>query len=372
MAASQDSQFPKLPNASGRWKIGLIAGATLCITALVWATSDTSTPITGKKHTSVVIESSHQPTTKQPRPSPPPKAPINRESVMTCLQHDEITMLKCAASAVTEFGIVDNLPESKCAKPDFIRKWASVILNAPPVQDSYTTLRNARIVGWDVLHPFVGCPGERRVGVIGDGGKWACFGLSGEWQAGAPIEQRPESCLVYSFGVSDDSSFEEEMHELMGCEVHSFDPTPGLNPPAVKYPSAITFHPWGLRGVDGTFAMRGVNVHGYTLHTIMKQLQHEGRRVNILKVDIEGSEWDAFNQLFAALDSDLPFDQVLVELHPQGNFNAGKVVELIVRFMERGYLPFHKELNGFYPTILTEACFISVEALNRIEPACAP
>ena len=33
------------------------------------------------------------------------------------------------------------------------------------------------------------------------------------------------NCLVYSFGVGEDISFEDDLNDLFHCEMHLFDPT---------------------------------------------------------------------------------------------------------------------------------------------------
>ncbi len=53
-------------------------------------------------------------------------------------------------------------------------------------------------------------------------------------------------CLVYSFGVSDDWSFEDTMGNL-GCRVRAFDPT--IDSPEKRYGysrTAVARHPTGL------------------------------------------------------------------------------------------------------------------------------
>lgn len=48
----------------------------------------------------------------------------------------------------------------------------------------------------------------------------------------------------------------------------------------------------------------------------MQQLGHVGRRIDILKVDIEWSEWDSFNTLFAEGFPEI--GQIQIELHWRG------------------------------------------------------
>ena len=128
----------------------------------------------------------------------------------------------------------------------------------------------------------------KRFGQRGDGGKSVCLSAdgSGFWAARAQ-----SSCLVYSFGIRDDWTFDLAMRDR-GCEVHSFDPTIGERPP--KKPKNVNFHPIGLGAADGdrinveasrTGSERANGEVGqlFTLHSIQKRLGHLGRHITLIK-----------------------------------------------------------------------------------------
>lgn len=77
---------------------------------------------------------------------------------------------------------------------------------------------------WDLIPAAFTCPWDiQRIGRLGDGGKWACgmvkyLGIS-SWK---DIHARP--CVIYSFGVRDESTFEEEMLQRTECGVWGYDP----------------------------------------------------------------------------------------------------------------------------------------------------
>lgn len=190
---------------------------------------------------------------------------------------------------------------------------------------------------WDWFPPTYPCRnGLERVGRVGDGGKWVC-GLPGDRHGrnrsinasktpGKDARNRSSrkkssgrgsGCIMYSFGIRDDISFEKEVVDRTGCTVHAFDPTiPGLpeasdaaneslNPAYQtgnnrtivrrnkRYHSGIHFHKqalWSSTGSSSEFLLTE------TLHDTMRNLGHSV--IDILKVDVEGSEWAVFEQMF--------------------------------------------------------------------------
>ena len=99
---------------------------------------------------------------------------------------------------------------------------ACVSIIADPRMRTYTGLQQVA----------VGSPGQceqRRFGHEGDGGWYACIDPgSSSADTVRFLGQQPGSpCLVYSFGIRDDWTFDVAMRDA-GCEVHSFDPTIGL------------------------------------------------------------------------------------------------------------------------------------------------
>ncbi|GAU89551.1 hypothetical protein RvY_02090 [Ramazzottius varieornatus] len=95
------------------------------------------------------------------------------------------------------------------------------------------------------------------------------------------------NCLIYSFGIGDDWSFDDELHDA-GCEIYSFDPTISLQ--AYRRNRKHWFYPWGLQ----TEANTTKKWEMLTLNNIKHRLRHEHRRIDILKMDVEGAEWKFF------------------------------------------------------------------------------
>ena len=120
-----------------------------------------------------------------------------------------------------------------------------------------------------------------------------------------------DDCLVYSFGVRDNWDFDVAAASL-GCEVHSFDPT--VVPEVV--PAGVHFHRVGLGANDGDRIKLSESADAAatriaSLRTIQCDLGHGHRALTLLKIDIEGQEWD----VLAAIHGAPPAAQLLVELH---------------------------------------------------------
>jgi hypothetical protein len=109
--------------------------------------------------------------------------------------------------------------------------------------------------------------------------------------------------VAYSLGVNDEVSWDVDMVKA-GCQVYQYDHTVSSAP--VTHPS-IHFFKTGIaaeNSPDGVFK---------SLEYLLETNGHRGRRDLILKMDIEGSEWEVIEGLqTSTLDQ---FSQILAEWH---------------------------------------------------------
>lgn len=166
--------------------------------------------------------------------------------------------------------------------------------------------------------------------------------------------------VVYSVGVGLDTSFDVEIMREIGCDVHAFDPTPGLGELLAeqKLGPDFHFHAVGLSDTDGSAEMRpldatgkcsstivdrdriagdtkGEQVRVATLRTLMNENHHD--RIDVLKMDIEGSEIEVIRDLVAM---DIRPTQLLIEIHPQFRDGVARSREMIKSLRQAGYAIF--------------------------------
>jgi hypothetical protein len=103
------------------------------------------------------------------------------------------------------------------------------------------------------------------------------------------------SCLIYSFGCAGNFLFEDEIFLLHGkkCETHVFDPAKKWERNGDVENKNIHYHPWGLLSTYDTDNKSKVWPAGRggefkTFPEILKELGHEQRTINVLKIDCEG------------------------------------------------------------------------------------
>lgn len=198
------------------------------------------------------------------------------------------------------------------------------------------TLDGNRI--WEAFEPSAHCLAEKRVGRLGDGGKWTCW-----------LSRLRKPCVIYSLGCDGDFSFEEELDdELNGkCEIITFDKRYYEPPrPTIKFVTAL------VSGVDNSAA----NPPEKTIGTIMRELNHS--RVDLLKADIEGFEHVVIPALFAQNPA-VPIVQMDWEFHAGVEHSGGgrplmatsANISQTFRVLERhGFVLYHKEHNHRCPT----------------------
>ena len=130
--------------------------------------------------------------------------------------------------------------------------------------------------------------------------------------------------VVYSLGVGDTIEFDLALIERTGATVHAFDPTPGTYATlaANALPDQFRFHPWAVAAEDGTLSLyprvrkdgslsemmytlvpdpasesEAIQVPAYTIDSIATQLGHMD--IDLVKMDIEGAEYDVITGLLA-------------------------------------------------------------------------
>ncbi|KAI0944248.1 hypothetical protein AcW1_002003 [Taiwanofungus camphoratus] len=257
-------------------------------------------------------------------------------------------------------------------RQDMIRKFGpspSQVVMFPPDQEpwpAYTV--------WDFFPPVFNCPHTvERLGALGDGGKWVC-GLE-------RLAEKPD-CVIYSFGLDWDSSFEAELlARTRHCEVWGYDYV------ARGFGGAI---PRALRARThfARLSLGAADSHGpadepkmWTLRSLMHANGHT--HIDILHVDIEGFEFEVLRALvadFVAPNSDeadgtpgggaLPFGQLLIEMHVWHQ----RFTDFLAwwQMLEgAGLRPFHSEVNLVYANYnrqsgveLADYSFLNIKGSN--------
>ncbi|KAL0961204.1 hypothetical protein HGRIS_006172 [Hohenbuehelia grisea] len=220
---------------------------------------------------------------------------------------------------------------------------------------------------WDFFPAAYNCPHELvRTGALGDGGKWVC-GLS------RVVHKR--DCVVYSVGINTESSFEAEvLTSTKYCKVWGFDySVKGFGRQiSLSQSNRVFFKPY-LLGKDDKHGPTD-NPKAYTLRSVMEENGHS--YIDILKVDIEGWEFDAltaFIQPYLDSDTPLPFGQLQLEIHlwKDSKHSFARFLEWWEMLEAAGLRPFMTEPNMVYVNYnkglsseLAECSFLNIKGEN--------
>lgn len=170
-----------------------------------------------------------------------------------------------------------------------------------------------------------------------------------------------EDSVVYSAGVGDDISFEKELIRQFGCHVILLDPSPtgiATMDRAENRISKLHFEPIGLTDSDGTFSFEApdndqegsyriaassgsnYNLRCSSLPTLMHQHGHD--HIDLLKIDIEGAEYDVLEQICT---QKLAVKQICVEFHHSlaPGIRRAQTVGTIIKLLLSGYRLIHRK-----------------------------
>merc|ERR1712098_732107 len=116
---------------------------------------------------------------------------------------------------------------------------------------------------------------------MGDGGKWVC-GMS-------RYEKNSRPCILYSFGVQNESSFEQEMLQRTNCEIWGYDYSVRSFGPAITNEHAHRTH-FLKAGIAGK-TDKAKTPPFYSIQDLMQMNGHN--YIDILKIDVEFAEFAA-------------------------------------------------------------------------------
>lgn len=219
------------------------------------------------------------------------------------------------------------------------------------------------------MEPSYVCQTQERYGKLGDGGKVLCDSF----------RVLSNDCMVYSYGSRLDCSFELDLQRhYPSCTVHVFDPSPSV---ASRYnnshcASSTTFHSFGLGGYKTEKVIENRTVPLRTLSKARAALKHSSFQLSVLKMDIEGDEFDAIQEMCDS-QSLRNISILLLEVHTR-DLHGSRVqkMEQFLQFFtnveQSGFILYHKELNWIHGQANAEFSFIHRSALPNWLSAILP
>eukprot|EP01066_Platyproteum_vivax_P018568 Platyproteum_vivax@DN7569_c0_g1_i10.p1 len=201
--------------------------------------------------------------------------------------------------------------------------------------------------------PTLSCPYPARVGQIGDGGKWVCNPLEilKKKQQDATQFGTSGKVLVYSLGSNNDFSFEKEIHEMYegNVEIHTFDQgAPSNEPHFLQYHTNKIVAVGAEQGTD------------QSLKALREQIGHSDQNIDILKMDIEGGEYEVLKTLVdPQVGCLLGANMLLMETH---HGTAAQYHEIFKGLNEVCHMELYmKEPNIWTNGVMVEWCFVRVD-----------
>ena len=147
--------------------------------------------------------------------------------------------------------------------------------------------------------------------------------------------------IAYSFGICDDVSWDLQIVQKKDCLVYMYDHTIEGLPEQNK-----NFH-WEKMGICGEYSN---DPKLKPLDEIIYRNGHTKERNMILKMDVEGAEWEVFSSISEEVLNQ--FDQIVAEFHGLLDFNKREIILKSLKSINRNFQLVHIHGNNgdfFYP-----------------------
>jgi FkbM family methyltransferase len=159
--------------------------------------------------------------------------------------------------------------------------------------------------------------------------------------------------VIYSGGVGEDITFEQELIRRFGVRINIFDPSPvARRTIALADSDHLLFQPVGLSAsANGVFSVAGGEGSSTWFKaggdqtvpctTLAREMEKNGHHsIDLLKIDIEGFEYEVLESCWSA---EIPIKQICVEFHdffPE--IPKAKTKEAIRSLKSRGFDLIHR------------------------------
>uniref|UniRef100_A0A0B7A6J9 Methyltransferase domain-containing protein n=1 Tax=Arion vulgaris TaxID=1028688 RepID=A0A0B7A6J9_9EUPU len=156
-----------------------------------------------------------------------------------------------------------------------------------------------------ILHSYLDnidviCKRKLRMGNINEGG----------WEVCDDIDVRPTPpCIVYSYGINNDWTFDDDISKLYGCHVFSFDPS--IQSDTHNRSDLVHFYKLGISGQSYINKQKWQLYRHEDLRVLLK---HERSTIDVIKMDVENAEWSALDDMVTS-DQFKNVRQLFIEFH---------------------------------------------------------